>query len=158
MEDLLQVGVITQTHGIRGEVKVFPTTDDVNRFKKLKQVILDTGKEKMTLEELFDKIKDQQFDAGAPELTKHGFNMVIAFPPEDRENQVWIIATKNGFTVQRSVIVAGVSNMIKNGIKAEVLDTLSGGITGMISTFGSPKKACMAHCDDVAAKVKAIVE
>lgn len=50
MEDLLQVGVITQTHGIRGEVKVFPTTDDPNRFKKLKEVILDTGKEKMTLE------------------------------------------------------------------------------------------------------------
>ena len=50
MEDMLQVGVITQTHGVRGEVKVFPTTDDVNRFKKLKQVILDTGKEKMPLE------------------------------------------------------------------------------------------------------------
>lgn len=50
MEDLFQVGVITQTHGIRGEVKVFPTTDDPNRFKKLKNVILDTGKEKMTLE------------------------------------------------------------------------------------------------------------
>lgn len=28
MEDLLQVGVITTTHGVRGEVKVFPTTDD----------------------------------------------------------------------------------------------------------------------------------
>ena len=50
MEDLLQVGAITQTHGIRGEVKVFPTTDDVKRFKKLKEVILDTGKEKVTLE------------------------------------------------------------------------------------------------------------
>ena len=50
MEDLLQVGVITSTHGIRGEVKVFPTTDDAGRFKKLKQVILDTGKEKMDLE------------------------------------------------------------------------------------------------------------
>lgn len=50
MEDMLQVGVITQTHGMRGEVKVFPTTDDVNRFKKLKQVILDTGKETMSLE------------------------------------------------------------------------------------------------------------
>ena len=37
MIDELQVGVITQTHGIRGEVKVFPTTDDVNRFKKLKE-------------------------------------------------------------------------------------------------------------------------
>lgn len=46
----LQVGVITQTHGIRGEVKVFPTTDDVTRFKKLKEVILDTGKERLTLE------------------------------------------------------------------------------------------------------------
>jgi 16S rRNA processing protein RimM len=50
MEDLLQVGVITQTHGIKGEVKVFPTTDDVNRFKKLKNVILDTGKENLELE------------------------------------------------------------------------------------------------------------
>ncbi len=50
MEDMFQVGVITQTHGVRGEVKVFPTTDDVNRFKKLKQVILDTGKETMPLE------------------------------------------------------------------------------------------------------------
>lgn len=50
MEDLLQVGVITQTHGIRGEVKVFPTTDDVDRFRKLKKVLLDTGKETLTME------------------------------------------------------------------------------------------------------------
>ena len=50
MEDLLQVGVITTTHGVRGEVKVFPTTDDANRFKKLKKVILDTGKEQLDLE------------------------------------------------------------------------------------------------------------
>ena len=50
MEELLQVGVISSTHGIRGEVKVFPTTDDVARFKKLKRVILDTGRERRTLE------------------------------------------------------------------------------------------------------------
>jgi len=50
MEDLLQVGIITQTHGIRGEVKVFPTTDDVHRFKRLKETILDTGREQLTLE------------------------------------------------------------------------------------------------------------
>ena len=49
MEKLLQVGVISSTHGVRGEVKVFPTTDDVNRFKKLKEVQLDTGKEKILL-------------------------------------------------------------------------------------------------------------
>ena len=50
MEELLRVGVITSPHGVRGEVKVFPTTDDVNRFKKLKSVLLDTGKEKTALE------------------------------------------------------------------------------------------------------------
>ena len=50
MQNLLRVGVITTTHGIRGEVKVFPTTDDPQRFKKLKKVILDTGKEQLDLE------------------------------------------------------------------------------------------------------------
>ncbi len=50
MEDLLQVGAITQPHGIHGEVKVFPTTNDVKRFKKLKEVILDTGREQKVLE------------------------------------------------------------------------------------------------------------
>ena len=50
MEQRFQVGVITSTHGVRGEVKVFPTTDDAARFKKLKQVILDTGKEDLELE------------------------------------------------------------------------------------------------------------
>ena len=50
MEQLLQVGVISSTHGVRGEMKVFPTTDDVKRFKKLKKVILDTGREHLPLE------------------------------------------------------------------------------------------------------------
>ena len=50
MESYLRVGVISSTHGIGGEVKVFPTTDDSQRFKKLKQVLLDTGKEYLELE------------------------------------------------------------------------------------------------------------
>lgn len=41
MEDLFQIGVITSTHGIRGEVKVFPTTDDNNRFKKLRECLIE---------------------------------------------------------------------------------------------------------------------
>ena len=56
MEDLLQVGVITTTHGIRGEVKVYPTTDDVHRFEELESVLLDTGKEYREL-----KIKSVQY-------------------------------------------------------------------------------------------------
>ena len=50
MEDLYQVGALTQTHGIRGEVKVFPMTDDISRFKNMKDLILDTGKEQIKLE------------------------------------------------------------------------------------------------------------
>ncbi len=50
MEEILQVGVITSTHGVGGEVKVFPTTDDPKRFKRLKEVLLDTGKKKLPLE------------------------------------------------------------------------------------------------------------
>lgn len=50
MEDLFRVGVIANTHGVRGEVKVFPTTDAPTRFKKLKNVILDTKREKITLD------------------------------------------------------------------------------------------------------------
>jgi len=40
LEDRLRVGVVTSPHGVHGEVKVFPTTDDVNRFKLLKKVYI----------------------------------------------------------------------------------------------------------------------
>lgn len=50
MEDFFQVGIITSPHGVHGEVKVYPTTDDVRRFRRLKEIILDTGKERLNLE------------------------------------------------------------------------------------------------------------
>lgn len=50
MEDKFRVGVITNTHGLRGEVKVFPTTEDPGRFRDLKEVLLDTGKDWLELE------------------------------------------------------------------------------------------------------------
>ncbi|MCR5595941.1 MAG: ribosome maturation factor RimM [Lachnospiraceae bacterium] len=49
MTERFTVGVITATHGIQGEVKVFPTTDDAGRFKKLKVVTAETGKENYIL-------------------------------------------------------------------------------------------------------------
>ena len=41
----LRVGVISTTHGVKGEVKVYPTTDDIERFDSLKTAYIDTGKE-----------------------------------------------------------------------------------------------------------------
>lgn len=52
MEEFLKVGIVSSTHGVRGEVKVFPTTDDVTRFKKLKKVYMDfrDGRKRMEIE------------------------------------------------------------------------------------------------------------
>ena len=36
MEDYFQIGIITAPHGLRGETKVYPTTDDARRYKRLK--------------------------------------------------------------------------------------------------------------------------
>lgn len=50
MDNYLRVGVISSTHGIKGEVKVYPTTDNLERFRSLKQVFLNTGKDYIELE------------------------------------------------------------------------------------------------------------
>ena len=50
MEQFLRVGVISSTHGVRGEVKVYPTTDDPERFRELKAVILDAKDGRKTFE------------------------------------------------------------------------------------------------------------
>lgn len=40
VEQFFHVGTITSPHGVRGDVKVFPTTDDPERFLDLDKVIL----------------------------------------------------------------------------------------------------------------------
>lgn len=45
MQKKLEVGQIVNTHGIKGEIKVVPFTDDINRFDKLKKVYVKTKKE-----------------------------------------------------------------------------------------------------------------
>lgn len=41
MEGYLDIGKIINTHGVKGEVKVIPFTDDPERYRKLEQVYLD---------------------------------------------------------------------------------------------------------------------
>ena len=66
MEDFFKVGIVTATHGLRGEVKVYPTTDDTRRFKRLKEVYfcaektLGSGQDRMLL--------DRNPDASSPVL------------------------------------------------------------------------------------------
>ena len=41
MEDALKIGLILKPQGIKGQLKVQPLTDDINRFKNLKEIIID---------------------------------------------------------------------------------------------------------------------
>ena len=41
MSDFIEIGKVLKPQGIRGELKVLPITDDVDRFKKLKSVLID---------------------------------------------------------------------------------------------------------------------
>lgn len=54
MSELFKIGQIINTHGIKGEVKVYPLTDDVQKFKKYKTLLIG-GVEKNILGVKFQK-------------------------------------------------------------------------------------------------------
>lgn len=69
MEEFFRVGVITNTHGLKGEVKVFPTTDDPTRYKKLKEVIIEPDKANIKL-----KIQSARFFKNLVIVKFHGID------------------------------------------------------------------------------------
>ncbi|NMA87280.1 MAG: 16S rRNA processing protein RimM [Tissierellia bacterium] len=48
LEDFIQIGRIANTHGVRGEIKIIPLTNDMHRFNYLKTAFL--GEEKIKVE------------------------------------------------------------------------------------------------------------
>lgn len=117
----------------------------------VKNVKLELKGNYATLEELLGAMKDVKFEAGVPELTKHGIGSVIVFPPVDRNNQVWITGAKGKFTIMRSSEVAGLGNMAKNA----ALDALTDGWSSVSGVFGSKKKRCMELVDITAKEMEA---
>lgn len=94
-----------------------------------------------TLEELFEKIQNQQFTAGQPALTKHGFTTIITFPPLDSNNQIWLTqaqVSKPSYTKWQIYKnqAAGVENMAVN----EVFDQLTDGLSRLSGVFGGNAK------------------
>lgn len=45
MEEYVQIGKIVNTHGVKGELKVIPTTDDITRFELLETIFVQTRSE-----------------------------------------------------------------------------------------------------------------
>ena len=46
MIEYFEIGVVANTHGLRGDLKIFPTTDDVRRFDLLKIALLEINGER----------------------------------------------------------------------------------------------------------------
>lgn len=49
MLEYISIGQIVNTHGVRGEVKVYPLTDNIERFDKVDHVYIEEGKQLVTL-------------------------------------------------------------------------------------------------------------
>ncbi len=71
MMEQFEIGVITSTHGLKGEVKVFPTTDDVDRYYDLKDVLLETREGTRVL-----SVERVRFFKGRPILKFKGLDRI----------------------------------------------------------------------------------
>lgn len=121
MEEYLRVGVISNTHGLRGEVKVFPTTDDIKRFDYLKEAVIDTGKEYLPVNVISTKyfknmviLKFEEFDNIDLVMPYKGMDLLVtrenAIPLKEGEHFVadllgCVVITDDGHTLGKLVDV-----------------------------------------------------
>ena len=94
-----------------------------------------------TIESFFDAIKDKEFTAGTPSLTKHGMATVITFPALEsgfgKETQK--------FSIQKST-QAGMDNVAKNA----ALDSITGGLFSVGGMISENTKKCEKLVDATA--------
>lgn len=125
MEDLLQVGIITGTHGLKGEVKVFPTTNDKERFLDLEDVLLDTGRELLELKveycKFFKKFVFVKFegldDINEVEQYKRCPLLVTRENAVELEEDEYFVADLLGMTIvdDSGVTIGKLENVIETG-------------------------------------------
>lgn len=125
----LQIGVITQTHGLRGEVKVFPTTDDANRFNELEEVILDDGKKRLTM-----TIEGVRFFKKLVILKFKGYDSIDDI--EKYKNARLLVARENAVKLQKDEYF--IADML--GMKVETEDG---------KPFGTLKDVLITGANDV---------
>ena len=116
-----------------------------------------TTKENYSIQSLYEKIKDEQFSAGKPELIKHGFAWLIGFPAVDRNNQCqitqgWFKGEEgNKFTVLKAE-AAGTENLAKN----MALHAVTNGWSSISSLGGKNCKLAEKQVEDTAKELEAL--
>ena len=113
-------------------------------------------KNEYSIQELYEKIKNEKFSAGTPSITKHGLAEIITFPPLNRQNQVWIMKVgfgekSNKYSVQKSE-AAGVGKMAGN----MAIDEVTGGLFNMFGLFGKKRKQCEKLGEATAGELEAL--
>ena len=160
METKLQVGVISSTHGVRGEVKVFPTTDDMKRFKRLKEVILDTGKEELTLEiegvkffKQFVILKFKGYD-NINDIEKYkGKSLLVTRANAVRlRRDEYFIADLQGLTVvdEEDKVIGTLRDVMETGANDVYIIDMTDGREVLIPAI----KECILHVDMEAGKMQ----
>lgn len=89
---MMSIGKIVNTHGLHGELKVFPTTDDIKRYDLLKTVFINQNEytvEKVRYQQKFVLLKLKTLDDIDSANSLRNFNVMIprdeALPLEDDE-------------------------------------------------------------------------
>ena len=144
MEQFLRIGVITTSHGLNGEVKVFPTTESPQRFREVRRVLIKTPKgtieTEITAARSFKNLAIVKFAAfDDVEQVKNLHNAEIYIYREDGqklEEGEYYIADLIGCTV---VTVDGenigvVKDVLQTGANdVYVVDTTGAGVQGLSS-------------------------
>lgn len=101
------------------------------------------------IEEVFEKIKDYQFQAGQPELVKYLGNTIIVFPALNSKNQVQIMTTSMGNkkATKKYVIQKGDELSAGGAVKNLALGSLTKGYSSLRNTLGDAPKECMRLVD-----------
>lgn len=122
--NLRVIGNIAGFHGVRGEIKIFPLVDDINNFKKIKEIYLEEnpkqGLKKFTIEKtrphkkfVLIKLKDYNDLNSVEHLSGH----IQASIDEDLDDDEFYIEDLKGLNVtnEKDETVGKVTNIEDEG-------------------------------------------
>lgn len=136
MEQYLQVGVIVSTHALKGEVKVYPTTEDVRRYDDLGRVFAASEADMAPYLEMgpADISENPKIRVLFVEHVRYFKNQVIVkFRDIDRIEDVQPYLKKNLYVAREDAIELGEDEyFVGDLIDLDVIDSDSGRLLGTL--------------------------
>ena len=144
MIEYLRIGVITTSFGLKGEFKVFSTTDDINRFKSINQVyiisdndynLLSTDnesykKEVVNVKFLNDKVVLQLKDIDTIEKVTKLINKSIYIKRQDavslKENEYYVADIIDKELILDGKVISKVKDLMFTGSNANLIANVNG--------------------------------